>query len=86
VDAADGWLTIDVKNRFEKGDRMELVTPGGNLEFELPEIIGRDGSRTDVAPGSGHIVRIPLPAGPESTPASDFALLVRHLPPDSQPL
>ena len=86
VDASEGWLTIDVKNRFEKGDRMELVTPNGNLEFELPEIIGRDGSRTDIAPGSGHIVRIPLPTGPESAPVSDFALLVRHLPSDTQPV
>jgi putative protease len=79
VDAADGWLTIDVKNRFETGDRLELVTPGGNYNFLLQRMIGRDGRQADTAPGSGHSVRIPLP---ENTPLSaidEFALLVRHL-------
>jgi putative protease len=51
VDVNGGWLTVDVKNRFEKGDQMQLVTPSGNLSFELPEIIGRDGNTPDVAPG-----------------------------------
>jgi putative protease len=75
------WLTIDVRNRFEAGDRMELVTPEGNLPFTLPEIVGRDGRPTDVAPGSGHVVRVPLPEGLGKLPVEHFALLVRFLPP-----
>jgi putative protease len=80
VDARDGWLTIDVRNRFETGDRMELLTPGGNQSFVLERIIGRDGRETDAAPGSGHVVRIPLPEGPVNGSVGDFALLVRYLP------
>ena len=75
-----GMLTIDVRNRFEAGDRMELVTPSGNLSFDLQTIIGRDGSLVDAAPGSGHVVRIPLPQGASEESISDFALLVRYLP------
>jgi U32 family peptidase len=73
-------LTIDVRNRFEAGDRMELVTPSGNLSFSLETIIGRDGNRVDAAPGSGHVVRIPLPQGAAEQSIGEFALLVRYLP------
>jgi putative protease len=80
VGASEGWLTIDVKNRFEKGDHMELVTPQGNCSFELREILGRDGRVVDAAPGSGHIVRIPVPERTMNQSIDDHWLLVRHLP------
>ena len=80
LDLDDGWLTVDVKNRFERGDRMELVTPSGNLSFDLSDIIGRDGEPAESAPGSGHVVRIPLPEKLDAAMVDKFALLVRHLP------
>jgi putative protease len=81
LDVNDGWLTVDVKNHFETGDQLELVTPAGNLSFDLKEIIGRDGQRADVAPGSGHVVKIPLPEQLDQVMIDDFALLVRYLSP-----
>jgi putative protease len=80
VDRDGDWLTVDVRNRFEAGDTMELVTPSGNLRFTLPEIIGRDGRSTNTAPGSGHVVKIPLPEEAAALPIGEFALLVRYLP------
>ncbi len=80
LDLNDGWLTIDVKNHFETGDLLELVTPSGNLSFRLQDLIGRDGQRTDVAPGSGHVVKIPLPESSQIPSIGAFALLVRYLP------
>mgnify|MGYP001821321061 CR=1 FL=1 len=80
VDSDDGWLTVDVKNRFEVGDHMELVTPDGNTGFMLDHITGRDGSHTDAAPGSGHVVKIPLPQEAGCGDIDDYALLVRYLP------
>jgi len=82
IDINDGWLSIDVKNHFETGDLMELVTPSGNLSFHLADLIGRDGRRTHVAPGSGHVVKIPLPESADGGTIEDFALLVRYLPPE----
>ena len=79
LDINDGWLTIDVKNHFETGDQMELVTPAGNQSFQLSDMIGRDGNRTSVAPGSGHLVKIPVPDEMDSTKIGEFALLVRYL-------
>lgn len=86
LNADDGWLTIDVKNRFETGDHMELVTPSGNHSFCLPAIIGRDGKKTDAAPGSGHVVKVPLPESVDAATIDDFALLVRYLPSPPNPI
>jgi putative protease len=80
VETRDGWLEVDVKNRFVTGDRMELVTPAGNVSFELKQIETREGRPVDAAPGSGHVVRIPAPEGCEPRALDAFALLVRHLP------
>ena len=79
-DIDDRWLTIDVKNKFEKGDLMELVMPSGNLTFELHDLINKDGNKTDVAPGSGHVVRIPIPEEVQPGAIDEFAMLVRYLP------
>jgi putative protease len=79
LDMDNGWLTVDVKNHFETGDHMELVTPAGNLSFDLTEIIGRNGKPANIAPGSGHVVKIPLPAELDPAMIDDFALLVRNL-------
>jgi len=46
----------------------------------MKEIIGRDGKRTDAAPGSGHVVKIPLPEVANATSVNEFALLARYLP------
>jgi putative protease len=79
--AADGdWLTVEVKNRFEAGDRMELVTPSGNISFELERIESCGGDAMLAAPGSGYTVRIPVPEGREAPSIDEFSLLVRHLP------
>ena len=80
LDLNEGWLTIDVKNRFETGDQMELVTPSGNQVFQLNELIGRDGKPAAAAPGSGHVVKIPLPEAFEAGRIDEYALLVHHLP------
>jgi putative protease len=64
---AAGWAEIEVKNRFEVGDAIELIHPGGNLvvQIERMEKVGAGGTATpvDAAPGNGHHVRIPLPPG-----------------------
>jgi putative protease len=86
LDMNDGWLTIDVKNHFETGDLLELVTPSGNLSFKLDDLIGRNGQRTHVAPGSGHVVKIPLPESADVDMIDDFALLVRYLPSAPMPV
>ena len=69
-----------MKNRFERGDLMELVTPAGNVTFGLDELLGKDGKAVDVAPGSGHVVKVPVPERVNAAALDEFAMLVRYLP------
>ncbi|MBV1787262.1 tRNA 5-hydroxyuridine modification protein YegQ [Marinobacterium sp. D7] len=75
-DAQNGTLQIDVKNRFEKGDTLELMTPAGNRRFKLSELYDKKGQAVDTAPGSGHRVTIPLDFDTDMR----YALLMRDLP------
>jgi len=62
VDAENGWIDVDVKNRFRVGDRLELIVPNGqNREITLESMQDLKGNTMEVAPGSGHKVRIPVP-------------------------
>lgn len=71
-----GTLQIDVKNRFERGDTLELMTPAGNKRFRLEELLDKHGAQVDAAPGSGHRVTLPLDFATDMT----YALLMRDLP------
>jgi len=79
-EADDNWLTVDVKNQFATGDRMELITPTGNVSFDLNVMTTLTGDVTNIAPGSGHVVKIPLPTEIDPANIDQFALLVRYLP------
>ncbi len=80
VGYANGLAEIEVKNRFGIGDTMELITPAGNRTFVLGTMQdARSGRAVDLAPGSGHRVRIPLDADP-----GESALLAVCLAPEAQ--
>ncbi|MFA7277237.1 MAG: tRNA 5-hydroxyuridine modification protein YegQ [Pseudobdellovibrionaceae bacterium] len=54
------WLTIDVKNKFSVGDRLELILPSGaNKIVTLDTLQDAHGTSISTAAGNGHIVRIP---------------------------
>lgn len=52
---------IEVKNKFTVGDNLEIISPSGNQTLTLERMENLDGESIQVAPGSGHHVRIPLP-------------------------
>jgi putative protease len=57
---ADGRARVEVKNRFERGDRLEVIQPGGNHEIIVGDML-RDGhGPVDVAGGSGVYVEMDL--------------------------
>ncbi len=65
---------VEVKNKFAIGDRLQLLTPDGNHEFVLEQMLDTDGAPMREALGGGYRVRIPVPRG--TTP---MALLTRFL-------
>lgn len=70
---AEQTALVDVKNRFSVGDALELILPEGNEAFTLEAITSKKGEAMDVAPGSGHIVTIPIPFK-----ANKFSLIARN--------
>ena len=67
IDYQDGMAQIDVKNHFEVGDRLEIITPEGNRDIQLETMEDLYGHPVSVAKGSGHKVRIPLETVNEKT-------------------
>nr|WP_218141700.1 tRNA 5-hydroxyuridine modification protein YegQ [Nitrosomonas sp. Nm51] len=59
-DEASGMAEIQVKNRFQVGDRLEIIHPSGNQVVELTQMQDSKGKPVFAAPGSGHRVRIPM--------------------------
>jgi putative protease len=75
-----GMALIDVKNKFCVGHSLELMTPQGNVHFELEEMLDVKGLPVTDAKGSGHLVRIALPEcfGTENL-SLEYALLLCNL-------
>lgn len=71
----DGYAEVLVKNKFSLGDSVEMMTPKGNIHFTLEAMQNKKGEPTEVAPGDGHIVYIPVPEDLDL----EFALLMRNL-------
>lgn len=77
VDRDNKQMTIDVKNRFAVGDSIELMAPDGNVTFTLASIINRKNQLVEVAPGSGHEMKIPLPD--DAPDDLTYALIMKNL-------
>jgi putative protease len=57
------YVLVDVKNKIEMGNELELMTPRGNISFILNEMKNIKDESISVAPGSGHKVKIKIPPG-----------------------
>lgn len=71
-DAANGMAEILVKNRFQVGDRLEIIHPTGNQVVELSRMLNSAGQPVQIAPGSGHRVKIPLAGNMENAFVARF--------------
>lgn len=86
VDFSDFRITIDVKNKFIVGDELLLMTPKGNVSFQLGELFDQNNNAMPLAPGSGHIVNFTIPQLAQLDVTDDDrelvlkALLIRNLP------
>lgn len=71
----NGLVNIDVKNKFCTGHSLELMTPQGNMTFELEYMQNNKGESITEAKGSGHIVKIRL----DESINLEHAILMRNL-------
>jgi len=78
----DQKIFIEVKNRFQHGDQLILMTPQGDYPFQVTHMTDAYGEDRTAAPGSGHQVWLQLP---DEVPAhlweqidvSQFSCLIR---------
>ncbi|MDO8459026.1 MAG: tRNA 5-hydroxyuridine modification protein YegQ [Burkholderiaceae bacterium] len=61
-DAVRGLAEVNVRNKFAVGDWLEIIHPKGNHNVQLTSMENGEALPMTVAPGSGHIVWLPLPA------------------------
>ncbi|MEO8120058.1 MAG: tRNA 5-hydroxyuridine modification protein YegQ [Rhodoferax sp.] len=61
-DAVRGLAEVNVRNKFAVGDWLEIIHPEGNHNVQLTSMENGEALPMTVAPGSGHIVWLPLPA------------------------
>ena len=73
--SANGMAKIAVKNKFLVGNSLELMTPQGNISFELAHMENKKGEQIEVAPGDGHVVTIPVPDNIDL----NYGILLRNL-------
>lgn len=73
-DTATGIAEVEVKNKFSVGDKLEIITPDGNVDITLEQMENTKGKQMEVAPGSGHTVKISMP---ENT--TEQCMIARYL-------
>ena len=76
IDVESGRVWVEVKNQFQLGDRLTLMSPQGNHPLLLQQLWDQHGMPIQRAPGAGHRVQMSLPDGLNS----DFMLIIRDLP------
>ncbi len=64
-DESTGMALIAVRNRFEVGDTLELLSPSKTLPFQVSAFRDLKGKRLTVAHGGGQDILLPLPEKPE---------------------
>ncbi len=75
----DERLTLTVKNKLMVGDIIEIMTPEGNISYQLNEMWDKKGNVIDGALGSGWICQIANPFKDMSVDILKFALVMKNV-------
>ena len=60
-DERSGLVELEAKNKFFRGDTLQLITPAGNRRFVLDVLEDLDGNALEEVPGGGWRVRVAIP-------------------------
>jgi putative protease len=62
-DVQTGLAEVEVKNKIQLGDDIEVIMPNGSHYMKVEQMLDQQGASIEVAPGSGWVVKLPLPEG-----------------------
>ncbi len=74
IESREKEVLVDVKNKFEIGDKLIFMSPKGDVQTEVKRMTNQYGGEMIVAPGSGHKVWLPRPEGYDD----EMGLIVKH--------
>lgn len=72
-------LTLQIKNKLEVGDTIEVMTPNGNLTYTLEQMWDKKGNAIEAALGSGWIAQINNPFKNIDNDTLQFALVMKNV-------
>ena len=72
-------LTLIIKNKLMVGDTIEIMTPQGNLSYQLTDMWDKKGEPIEGALGSGWICQITNPFKDMSQDVLQFALIMKNV-------
>jgi len=77
-DVESGLAEVDVKNKIQCGDDIEVIMPGGSKHFTIDKMLDEQGNEIDIAPGSGWRIKLALEG------AKAPALIARYIEEEQQ--
>ncbi|WP_296203212.1 tRNA 5-hydroxyuridine modification protein YegQ [Psychrobacter sp. UBA3962] len=75
----DDRLTLEIKNKLEVGDTIEIMTPKGNLTYTLEQMWDKKGNPIEAALGSGWTAQIINPFKDIDREVLQFALVMKNV-------
>ncbi|MDO4699878.1 MAG: tRNA 5-hydroxyuridine modification protein YegQ [Moraxella sp.] len=79
ADVSDERLTLTVKNKLMVGDTIEIMTPQGNVSYQLNAMWDKKGNAIDGALGSGWVCQIANPFKDMDKDVLTFALMMKSV-------
>lgn len=79
IESSPERLTLEIKNKLCVGDKIEIMTPQGNINYILSEMQDLDGQPMEAALGSGYSCTIANPFADMDKSILDFALVMKCL-------
>lgn len=79
IDIKNDRLVLEIKNKIEVGDTIEIMTPKGNVTYTLAQMWDKHGNPIEAALGSGWIAQIDNPFKDLDETTLGFALVMRNV-------
>ncbi|AWT48987.1 U32 family peptidase [Psychrobacter sp. YP14] len=79
IDISAERLTLEIKNKLEVGDTIEIMTPQGNVTYTLEQMWDKKGNSIEAALGSGWVAQISNPFKEMDKDTLQFALVMKNV-------
>ncbi|WP_019673057.1 prephenate-dependent tRNA uridine(34) hydroxylase TrhP [Psychrobacter lutiphocae] len=79
IEVNNDKLTLEIKNKLEVGNTIEIMTPKGNVTYTLEQMWDKKGNPIEAALGSGWVAQINNPFKDMDQDSLQFALIMKNV-------